>query len=274
MVPLAADVAGNHVSAMLPLGHAGLAVLAGLADGGLRLLQRDEAAERQRHAAAKQRWDALRELGGAGEEGAALPAPRPSSSSFTPSLREATALEPLSVAGPSTTGAPGPGGSSGVAGILPGALGVPLRQFGERGELGSQGCGPSSTAGCSGGGPAALQAAPVAGNAPLLHAEPATVVCTNGSVLTARVVSPEEHGTLWQLHKAAELTADHGASLTVGPAGAAGGTAGTGAIGAAVDGGLLVAAYTQAAWQQRLLRAAPADAVQRGRCILEAQGLL
>lgn len=275
-MPLAADVAGHHVSAALPLGHDGRAVLAGLAGGGLLLLQRDAAAERQRHTAAKQRWDSLRELGGAGEEEVAAAAAG-RGSGYAPSLREAASLDALCLASPSTVPAPGPAGSSGVVGIFPGVLGVPLRRFGELGKLGSWAAGGCSTRrgpGCCEDGSAALAVGSPAGAAPPWHAEPATVVCTDGGVLTARMVSPEEHGTLWQLQKAAELTAEPGSTLAVAPAGAASGAAGPGALGAANDGSLLVAAYTQAAWRQRLLRAAPVHAVQRGQTILETQGLL
>ncbi|KAL4458059.1 hypothetical protein ABPG75_012924 [Micractinium tetrahymenae] len=280
LVPLAADVAGHHVSAALPLGRDGRAALAGLASGGLLLLQRDEAAERQRHAAAKQRWDAVRESGGAGDEAAAAAAAGAAagaarqSTIFTPSLREAVALEAVSAASPSTAPIPGPGGSSGVSAICPGMLGVPLRRFSELGELGNQGAGIVSGLGGSEGSGAALEVAAAAGEAPRLHAEPATVVCTNGGVLTARVVSPEEHRTLWQLQKAAELTEEPGGVLAVSPAGTAGGAAGPSSQGAAVDGSLLVAAYTEAAWRQRLLHSAPADAVQRGRRSLEGHGVL
>jgi hypothetical protein len=64
LLPLAADVSGRHVGAMLALSDT--QVLAGLHGGGLLLIQRDCAGEQDRQAAAQRRWEQLRERGGDG----------------------------------------------------------------------------------------------------------------------------------------------------------------------------------------------------------------
>lgn len=233
-------------------------MLAGLHSGGLLLMQRDSAAERERQAAARQRWEVVQELGGGGEGTDQAPAPRLAGARFVPTLREAVQLDVVASSRDSLVG--------GVAAICPGLLGVPVRQLGQLSISGGSGaCAVPFAAGAAAGEEGAIVGA--------------TVVCTNGTVASARLLTPDQHGTLWQLQKAAELTADGpaggwGSSLAVPPPhGAAAPAAAAGGPGGCVDG-TLAAAYLHPGWHQRLLKAAAPEAVQRGRSILEACGLL
>ena len=245
LLPLAADLSGRHIGAMLALSDT--QVLAGLHGGGLLLMQRDTAGERVRQAAARQRWEQLRERGGAAGEDDA-PLPRAQGAAYVPTLREAVQLDTL--AGYDSVGS--------IAGGGPGLLGVPLRRLEELHDGDSSSSSSSSR-------PISKRAAAAA----------ATLVCTDGTVVAGHLLQPEQHQVLWQLEKAAELTAEAGSAsgrLSIPP------PADLPPLAAAparcIDGGTLAAAFLQPAWQRRLLKAAPPACVQQGRAILESLGLL
>lgn len=240
LLPLAADVSGRHVGAMLALSDT--QVLAGLHGGGLLLIQRDCAGEQDRQAAAQRRWEQLRERGGAAEEDdvpiGGAPLPGAQGAVYVPTLREAVQLDTL--AGYDSIGS--------IAGGGLGLLGVPLRLLEELSH-----------------GDSSMQAAPAA----------ATLVCADGTVVAVHLLHPEQHQVLWQLEKAAELTAEAGSAngrLGIPP------PADLPPLAAAparcIDGATLAAAFLQPAWQWRLLKAAPPASVQQGRAILESLGLL
>lgn len=253
LLPLGADLSGRHLSATLALSEA--EVLAGSSGGGLLLVRRDLAAERNRQAAARQRWELAREQGGAGGGGetGAGSGPAAHQPRFVPTLAHAAPLD--AAASHETAGS--------VAAVVPGLLGVPLRQPEEL--LGS-----SAGAGCA---PAAAPAAV------------ATVVTSSGSVASAWLLPAEDHRVLRQLAAAAEATCycDSGDGSGGAHKLAVGGEEGSGGGGAAavapglggcIDGDALVAALQQPAWARRLAMAAPSAALRRGRALMEGYGLL
>lgn len=211
LVPLAADPSGRHVSAMLPLSEG--KVVAGLQSGGLLLLRRDEEAERHRQDAVRKRWEQLQEQGAAGgTDGSGSGGPP------APTLRDAA---PLDVAASYHT-------PSGFAGMGAGVLGVPLRRVEElyRSEGTS-----STTDGADG-----CQPAPMA-----------TLVCTNGTVLSARLLTPAQHQQLVALQRAVLIACEEGGCI---------------------DGAKLMAAYLQPDLLQQLEQAFPVALVEQGRDIL------
>lgn len=260
LLPLGADLSGRHLSAALALSET--EVLAGSSGGGVLLVRRDLAAERNRHTAAYQRWQLAREVGpggsgdgeagaGAGVGPAAVAAAR--QPRFVPTLAHAA---PLDAAASHETAGP-------VAAVVPGLLGVPLRQPGELLAVDVGTC-------CV---PAMASAAA------------ATVVLSSGGVASAWLLPAEDHRVLRQLAAAAEATCycDRGDGsggahkLAVGgDDGSTGPAAAAAALrpGGCVDGDALVAALQQPAWARRLAMAAPSAALKRGRALLEGYGLL
>lgn len=233
LLPLADDLSGRQLTAALALTDT--AVLAGAPDGSVLLLQRDPAAERSRQAAAKRQFEHSLEAGGVDAAGAAA-------QRFAPSLRHAAQLDAV---------ASHDLGSS-VVEVLPGLLGVPLCPVNEL--LG--GSSGSGTAHCD---TSQLQPS-------------ATVVCSNGTVASVRLLTPQAHLVLLQLQRAALATSyvDAGAGAAAAKLRLAGPDTHAGCI----DGNSLAAAFTSRSWYARLVKAAPAATIQQGRALLEGFGLL
>lgn len=251
LLPLAADLSGRHLTAALALSPT--AVLAGAAPSGLLLVQRDPAAERDRHAAAARRWEEARELGGGGGGGAAPAQQAGQRRRYAPTLSDAVQLD--AVAGHDLAGS--------VVAVAPGLLGVPARRLE---ELELDGGGLPGT-------PRSRHSSSASSRPPAPQPA-ATVVCSNGSVVAARLLTPQQHSLLSQLQRAADATS-YADGDGIGPA-AKLQVAGPGAAapGGCIDSSLLAAAFMQPSWHRRLLKAAPANTVHQAAAFLEAAGLL
>lgn len=234
LLPIADDLSGRQLTAALALTQT--AVLAGAPDGSVLLLHRDPAAERSRQAAAKRQFEQSLEAGGVDASGAAA------AQHFTPSLRHVAQLD--------TAASHELGGS--VVEVLPGLLGVPSCPVDEL--LG--GHSGSGTAHCD---TSRLQPA-------------ATLVCSNGTMASVRLLTPQAHLVLLQLQRAALATSyvDAGDGAAAAKLRLAGPDTHEGCI----DGNSLAAAFTSRSWHARLVKAAPAATIQQGRALLEGFGLL
>ena len=260
LLPLSADLSGRDAStaAALPLGPDASDVLVGASGGGLLLLRRNAEAEARRWIEAVQEWGRLRERGESAAGGGAIAMPAALAAL-------AGGMQDVEAAATAPT-------DSTVVALCPGRLGVP--QWGPGEQLDSEGMsysrGPSADAATS----------------------PATgvlvVATVGGAVISCWLLEPEQHRVLAQLQQAAEeVTA--GCSSGVGglrlpsPSQDGGddgedglphGAAAAGALRGGIDGDLLVAAFLEPDRYQALLRSAPDEAVQQGRAILQACGLL
>lgn len=248
LLPLADDLSGRHLTAAVALTET--AVLAGTPSGSVLLLHRDPAAERSRQAAARRQFELAQEAGGA----AAV-----RQRHYVPTLRDAVPLD--AVAGHEV------GGS--VVAVAPGLLGVPLHRVDELVGGSSTGGGDGS----GGGGTSTTTSSSTGSDGSGQPQQPAaTVVCSDGTVATCRLLTPQSYAALQQLQRAALATSyvDAGDGAAAAKLRLFDSEAPEGSI----DGSALSAAFASRSWHARLIKAAPTATVQQGRALLESFGLL